>query len=174
MRKASPTPCSSQMRVKHDPWPRGVGDVVVEGISGRPTGHGALFHAIAQATIFRRLQQWNEMLLEVFEVLLHGSLGVPTDEPADGIGLEKHRGVEDPQHEIVLLATNLGIVMQHVVEVGDIPRARCDAPSGPPPHDARGSHRTPHAGRAYSRPDRASLPEARRPADGWSAAESWM
>ena len=49
--------------------------------------------------------------------------GVAADEAADRVDAEQHRGVERPQHELVLLLPHRGVVVQHVVEVADVRKA---------------------------------------------------
>ncbi len=63
------------------------------------------------------------MLLEIDEVFVHAALLVAPDEPADGIHPEQHGGVEDLDQEVALLLARCSIVMQQVVEVGEVGEA---------------------------------------------------
>jgi hypothetical protein len=75
---------------------------------------------IGHCSFLGRLQQRDELLLEVDEVLVHAVLLVAPDEPADGVHAEEHRRVERPQHEIVLFLADHRVVVQQVVEVSDV------------------------------------------------------
>ena len=80
--------------VQRDPGAGRVGDVVVPVVAGRPARHRALLDAVGQPALLRRLQQRDELLLEVDEVLVHAALLVAADEAADGVDAEQRRGVE--------------------------------------------------------------------------------
>ena len=77
--------------------------------------------------------------------------------------------------ELVLLAADRRIVVQHVVEVAEVgDRRRRVAVDRRLARGARDRGRMAGADRACSPPDRASPPAARPLRDGCSAAESWM
>ena len=60
------------------------------------------------------------MFLEVAQVLVHAARLIPSHETADRIHAEQHRRIEHAQHELALLAPDGRIVMQQVVEVGEV------------------------------------------------------
>src|SRR5262245_22220201 len=97
--------------VQRYPRAGGVADVVMEVVAGRPSGHGTLFDAECEPTVFRFLQQRNEVSLEIVQVLVHAVLLVAADKAADGFRSEESCGIEDTQHEVHLLLTNIGIVV---------------------------------------------------------------
>ena len=63
------------------------------------------------------------MFLEVDEVLVHAVLLIAADEAADGVHAQERRRVEHSQHEVMLLLARRPIVMQQVVEVGQVREA---------------------------------------------------
>ena len=89
--------------VQGDPGAGRVADVVVEVVAGRPSGHRALLDAEGQPALFCLLQEWNEMLFEVAEVLVHAVLLIASDKSTDGVRAQKRGGIEDAHHEIPLL-----------------------------------------------------------------------
>jgi hypothetical protein len=109
--------------VQGDPRARGVRDVVVEVVARGPARHGALLDAVCELPLLRVLQQRHEPLGEVLEVLVHRPLLVAPDEPAHRVRAHQHGRVHDPLHEVVLLATQRRVVVQHVVEVPDVREA---------------------------------------------------
>ena len=106
--------------VQGDPHRGGVADVVVEVVARRPAGHRALLDPVGEPAVLGRLQQRDEALLEVDQVLVHRLRLVAPDEANDRRDAQEHRGVHDPHHEVVLLAADRGVLVQHVVEVGDV------------------------------------------------------
>ena len=109
--------------MQRDPGARRVGDVVVPVVAGRPPRHRALLDAIGESALLDRLQDRDEVILEVHEVLVHAVLLIAADEAADGVHAQEHRGVEDLHHEVALLLARRPVVMQQVVEVGEVREA---------------------------------------------------
>src|SRR6187549_1202828 len=68
--------------VERDPCPGCVANVVVEVVTGRPSGHGTLLDAESQTALFRLLQQWNEVFFEVTQVLIHAVFLITSHKPA--------------------------------------------------------------------------------------------
>jgi hypothetical protein len=89
-------------------------------VARRPAGHRALLDAVDEPPPLSLGEQRDEILLEVGEVLLHRELLVAPDEAADGVRAEPLCGVEDAEHEVVLLPADGRVVVEHVVEVGDV------------------------------------------------------
>ena len=106
--------------VERDPHPRRVGDVVVEVVARRPARHRALLDPVLQTAGLGLLEQRHEALLEIDQVLIHRLGLVATDEARHRRHAEQRRGVHDADHEVVLLAANRRILVQHVVEVADV------------------------------------------------------
>ena len=106
--------------MQRDPRTWRVRDVVVKVVVGRPAGHRTLLDAVSEATRLRVLEQRDELRLELGEVLLHREPLVAADEPAHGADPEPGRRVEYTAQELVLLPPDDGIVVQQVVEVGDV------------------------------------------------------
>ena len=106
--------------VQGDPHAGGVADVVVEVVARRPPRHRALLDPVLQATAFGLLEQRHEALLELDQVLIHRLRLVASDEAGDGGSAEQGRRVHHPQHEVVLLAADRRVLVEHVVEVGDV------------------------------------------------------
>ena len=109
--------------VQGDPGPRGVGDVVVPVVLRGPARHGALLDPVGEPTLLRVLQERDEGPLEVEEVLVHRVVLVAADEAADGVRPEEHGGVHDPPHELVLPPPDPRVLVEHVVEVGEVGEA---------------------------------------------------
>ena len=106
--------------MQRDPRARRVGDVVVPVVAGRPSRHRALLDAIGESALLDRFQDRNEVILEVHEVLVHAVLLIAADEAADGVHAQEHRGVENLHQEVALLLARGPVVMQQVVEVGEV------------------------------------------------------
>jgi hypothetical protein len=63
---------------------------------------------------------------------------ISTDEAADSVDSQQCRRIEDTQHEIHLLFSNIGVVMEHVVEVRNVRKADlCGLHGGSDPFGAR-------------------------------------
>src|SRR5215204_5039780 len=101
--------------VQRDPRAWRVGDVVVPVVADGPARHRTLLNAIGESALLHRLENRDEMLLEVDQVLVHAALLIAPDEPADGVHAHPHRGIEDVYEEVALLVTRGAIVMQQVV-----------------------------------------------------------
>ena len=106
--------------VQRNPRARRVGDVVVPVVTGRPAGHRALFDAVGQPARLRLPEQRDEVLFELDEVFVHAALLIPSDEAAHGVHAKQRGGVEHAPDEVVLLPPGRGVMMQQVVEVGEI------------------------------------------------------
>ena len=108
------------------------------------------------------LQERHEALLELDQVLVHRLRLVAADEAGDRRDAEQRRGVHDPHHEVVLLAPDRRVLVQHVVEVADVGDRHAGGVDGG--EHALGPHarRTARADRACWRPGRASPRPARR------------
>jgi hypothetical protein len=116
--------------VERNPRSRRVGDVVVPVVAGGPARHRTLLDAIGEPAILGGFQQRNEVLLEVDEVLVHAALLVAADESAHRVDAEQRRRVEDAQQEVVLLLAGRRIVVQQVVEVGEVRQAHAGIGDG--------------------------------------------
>ena len=120
MRNWSPTPCFSQIRCSAIQVPGRVGDLVVPVVLRGPARHRALLDAVGELALLRVLQQRDELALEVDQVLVHRVLLVAPHEPAHRVHPEQHRRVHRALHEVVLLAADARVLVQHVVEVADV------------------------------------------------------
>ncbi len=120
MRKLSPTPCRSQIWWSAIHSRGGVADVVVEVVARCPAGHRALLDAVLQPAGLGLVEQRHEALLEVDEVLIHRLGLVAADEARDCRGAEQRSGIHGGEHEVVLLAADRWVLVQHVVEVRDV------------------------------------------------------
>ena len=109
--------------VQGDPGPRRVRDVVVPVVLRGPARHGALLDPVGEPALLRVLQEGNEGPLEVEKVLVHRVLLVAADEAAHGVRPEEHGGVHDPPHEVVLPPPDHRVLVEHVVEVGEVREA---------------------------------------------------
>ena len=106
--------------VERDPHPGRVADVVVEVVARRPAGHRALLDPILQTAGLGLLEQRHEALLEVDQVLIHRLGLVAADEARHRRHAEQRCGVHHGEHEVVLLAADRRVLVQHVVEVADV------------------------------------------------------
>src|SRR5262245_52767775 len=71
--------------MQRDPGAGRVSDVVMKIVVSGPAGHRALLDAECETPFLRRLQQRNEMLLEVDQVLIHAVPLVPSDKSTNRI-----------------------------------------------------------------------------------------
>ena len=106
--------------VQRDPGPRRVREVVVEVVRRGPPRHRALLDPVLQPAVLGSLEQRDEALLELDQVLVHRLRLVTPDEAAHRRHAEQHSGVHHGDHEVVLLAPDRRVLVQHVVEVRDV------------------------------------------------------
>src|SRR4029077_7974208 len=97
-----------------------IADVVVPVVTGRPTGHRTLFQSVGESAVLCGLQQRNELFLEVTEILIHAVLLVAADESTYRVHTEQDCSVEELQQKLVLPAPQCRIVVQQVIEVGEV------------------------------------------------------
>src|SRR5215471_881371 len=106
--------------VQGNPGAWSIGDVVVKVIAGDPSGHRTLFHSESQSPRLCLFEQGNKMLLEIQQVLIHAEGLVPAHKATDRIDSQHYCGIKDTQHKLALLLPDRGIVVQHVVKVGEV------------------------------------------------------
>ena len=85
-----------------------------------PPRHRALLDPVLQPAVLGRPEQRHEALLELDQVLVHRLRLVAPDEAAHRRDAEQRGGVHHRDHEVVLLASDRRVFVQHVVEVGDV------------------------------------------------------
>ena len=109
--------------MQRDPGAGCVAEVIVKIIARGPARHRALLHSECETALLRAPQQRNEMLLKVDQIPIHTVLLIPAHKPTNGVRAQQGRGFENAHHEVVLFLSQHRIVMQHVVEIGDIRQA---------------------------------------------------
>jgi hypothetical protein len=95
----------------------------VEVVAGGPAWHRALLDAVDEAARLRFLEERHEIVRELLEVLIHAERLVSPDEAANRVDAEEGGRVEHAEHEVHLLFAQPRVVVEHVVEVGDVGNA---------------------------------------------------
>ena len=126
---ADPVPLTDP--VQCNPWTRGIGDVVMPGIGDVPAWHGTLLDPKRQPAGFGLLEQRHEHLFEHHQIGVHSYEGISAHKARHRIRAEQYGGVEDAQHQLVLLSAHGFICGEHVVEVGEVRQANARGLHGP-------------------------------------------
>ena len=99
-----PVPLADSMQ--RNPWPRGIGNVVMPGVGDIPARHGTLLDPKRQPAGFGLCEQGHEHLFEHHQIGVHSQERISAYEARNGIRPEQHRGVEDAPHQLVLLGAH--------------------------------------------------------------------